>query len=87
MSATRTVTARRETRIRHVAQPLGRGREVGPHLEDLRIFVEACEEIPGDTLVRINKGQLDEGGRYDVTFELVHIVPISDDDQDGQAAS
>jgi hypothetical protein len=58
------------TWVRYVAEPLAsKGRENGPHLGDLRRFVEECEGLPDSIKVHINKGHMGESGRYDVTFE------------------
>lgn len=66
------------TTVRHVATPLGMKRENPPCLADLRIFVDACEGLPDDTHVYIEKGSLDEGGRHTYTFSL-RIVQTSDE--------
>jgi len=58
------------TTVRHFARPKGPSRENGPHLDDLRAFVEACEGLPDDTLVYINKDSSTEGGRYNVEFSV-----------------
>lgn len=54
--------------VRHIAKPSYKARENPPHLSDLRAFVAACDGLPDDVLVRIDKGQLNESGRHDVTF-------------------
>lgn len=64
----RTVSVTETTHVRHVARPWGGTRENGPHLHDLRAFVAACDGLADDTLVRIEPGQLDEGGRRNVTL-------------------
>lgn len=69
-------TAATRTSVRHVAKPMGVGRSNGPHLADLREFVRECEGLPDDLVVRIDKGNLDEGGRRDVTFQVDHVVPF-----------
>lgn len=57
------------TTVRYVAVPLGsKGRENGPHLGDLRRFVEECEGLPDSIVVHIDKGHMDSAGRYDVTL-------------------
>lgn len=66
--ATRQETAVHETNVRHVAQPL-KG-ENGPHLSDLREFVDACDGLPNDLLVRIDQGHLSESGSRNVTFRV-----------------
>ena len=73
--ATRHVSATTTTTVRHIAHPLGRSRENGPHLSDLREFVDACEGLPGELLVRISKGSLNESGRHDVTIETTLSEP------------
>lgn len=64
--------------VRHIAKPLGTKRENGPHLADLRRFVEACEGLPDETLVRIDNGHLSEGGRRDVVL-FVRWVQVEGD--------
>lgn len=56
------------TEVRHVATPLGKARENGPHLGDLRAFVAECAGLPDDVLVRIRDEHMSESGRRDVTF-------------------
>lgn len=68
--ASRTTTTTTKTRVVLVARPMGRNRENGPHLLDLRDFVEACHGLPDDARVRIGEGQLSEGGDRDVTFAV-----------------
>lgn len=63
----REVTKRIRT-VSYVARPMGRERENGPHLGDLRAFVAECDGLPDDLLVRIDPGHVHEGGRRDVTF-------------------
>ena len=75
MSPSRITTTMTTTQVRHLAKPMGIERENGPHLGDLREFVDACDGLPEDTLVRINEGYMDESGRYDVTISLVHHHP------------
>ena len=63
--AERTTSLTEGTRVTHVARPLGRARistpclEIGPHLGDLRAFVAACEGLPDDLLVHIQRRHLD----------------------------
>lgn len=64
------------TTVRHVARPLGRARESGPHLGDLRRFVQECAGLPDEVLVRVEKGQLGESGRRDVTFSATLRAPL-----------
>ena len=71
MSATRTTTSLTTTRVQIVAKPTGISRESGPHLRDLREFVDACDGLPEDILVRISEGHIGEDGRNDVTISLV----------------
>jgi hypothetical protein len=61
-----------EVRVTYTAKPLGSDRENGPHLGDLREFVAACDGLPDDLKVRIDEGHLNEGGRRDVQFLVVH---------------
>jgi hypothetical protein len=75
MSTSRTTTDTRTTRVHHVAKPLGVSRESGPHLRDLRSFVDECEGLPDDILVRIDKGYLGEDGRQNVTISLTYNHP------------
>lgn len=72
---TRKTTTITETIVRHFAEPMGRERKNGPHLADLRAFVAECEGLPGDLLVRITNGHLDEGGRMRVTIAVKHTHP------------
>ena len=67
--STRTVTT---TTVQHVAKPMGFKRENGPHLIDLRDFVEACHGLPDDLVVRIDFANLDSAGRRNVTFRIQH---------------
>jgi hypothetical protein len=54
--------------VEHIARPMGRANENGPHLRDLRDFVAACDGMDDNLLVRIEPGHLDEGGRRNVTI-------------------
>ena len=63
------------TYVDHIATPMGRARENGPHLSDLRLFVDACDGLPGDILVRIDTGHMGESGRYNVTFHVTYMHP------------
>ena len=66
MRRERTTTT---TEVCYVAEPLAsKGRENGPHLGDLRAFVDECEGLPDSIVVHITKGSLSESGRRDVTF-------------------
>jgi hypothetical protein len=58
------------TEVRHIAKPLGSARENGPHLGDLREFVEKCEGLPNDLIVRIDTGHSNESGRRDVVISV-----------------
>lgn len=60
----------RTTVVEHVAKPTGRSRENGPHLSDLRTFVEKAAGLPDDLLVRISDGHVDGTGRHDVTITV-----------------
>lgn len=64
------------TEVRYVARPMGRERESGPHLADLRAFLAECEGLPDDALVRIEPGQLDESARRNVTLSVTIRRPI-----------
>lgn len=66
--AERTVHITRTTVVTHVAEPMGRERNNGPHLADLRAFVAACDGLPDDTRVHFEDGHLNEGGRRNVTI-------------------
>ena len=79
MTATRTTSTVETTTVRYFAKPLGQARENGPHLSDLRAFVEACEGLPDDTKVTITKGHMGESGRYDVEFVASHRTPVGKD--------
>ena len=72
---TRKTTTTTETIVRHFAEPMGRERENGPHLADLRAFVAECDGLPDDLLVRITNGGLDEGGRMRVTISIKYTHP------------
>jgi len=63
------------TRVQQVAKPSGVSRENGPHLGDLREFVDACDGLPEDIRVDITDGYMGESGRYDVTISLVYKHP------------
>lgn len=69
-AAVRKTTTATTTTVRYVAQSFGKARENPPSLGHLREFVEACEGLPDDTSVRLDKSGLDEGGRYSYTFSL-----------------
>jgi hypothetical protein len=58
------------TTVRHVVGTFGRARTNPPSLGQLREFIMACDDIPDDVAVHIEKSQLDEGGRYTYTFSL-----------------
>lgn len=74
MSTHRVTSTVTSTTVRHIAEPMGKERESGPHLADLRTFVASCEGLPDNLLVRITHERLDESGRNDVTFEATHRV-------------
>lgn len=61
--------------VEHVAKPLNR--KNGPHLADLRDFVDACHGLSDDLKVHIEQGDLSESGRRDVTFRVRHDVTRS----------
>jgi hypothetical protein len=67
------------TVVIHVAKPLGKERKNGPHLSDLRKFVEDCEGLPDDLLVHITNGYMSEGGRYDVTLKTTWRHPAEEE--------
>lgn len=77
--AERNTTSTTITTVRHIAVPMGRDRQNGPHLRDFREFVRLCEGLPNDAFVRIENGHLDEGGRQNVTISLTWKHP--DDEQ------
>jgi len=77
--SSRTTTETTVTRVHHVAKPAFETHENGPHLDDLREFVTACEGLPDEVLVRIDLPRLDEGGRRDVTFEVNYLHPKNSD--------
>lgn len=70
------------TYVNHIAKPMGRARESGPHLSDLRLFVDACDGLPGDVLVRIDTSQLNESGRCDVVFHVTYVHPTPAPDEE-----
>ena len=72
---TRTTASVTTTRVTHLAKPMGVARESGPHLKDLREFVDACDGLPEGIFVRIEKGHMGESGRYDVTIEAIDQYP------------
>lgn len=74
----KTITTTRTTYVQHTAVPMGRERENGPHLRDLREFVAACEGLDDDVLVRINEGHLDEGGRRTVSLVVSVVEKLED---------
>ena len=78
MRATETSST---TTVRHVARPLGRARESGPHLGDLRRFVQECAGLPDEVLVRVDREQLDESGRSNVTFSATLRAPLDPEER------
>ena len=79
-SPQRLVSTVTTTTVRYVAKPYGRKRQNPPCLADLRAFVSSCEGLPDDLTVRIDNGHLDEGGRRNITFEVVQKTPVDDGD-------
>lgn len=75
----RRESASRTTLVEHIAKPMGRSSENGPHLGDLRAFLAAAEDLPDETKVFIDKSPLSEGGRRDVTFRATRVEPIEVD--------
>ena len=71
------VVTQRVTSVRTVLRPFGRNRTNPPSLEQLRVFVAACEGLPDDTEVHVEKGPLDEGGRHTYTLSI-RIIEESD---------
>lgn len=67
---TRTVVNQKTTSVTYVMIPEGRNRQNPPTLGQLRKFVEACEDLPDEASVSMEKGQLDEGGRHNYTFRI-----------------
>lgn len=76
--ATRRELTKTTITVEHRAEPMGRARENGPHLWDLREFVKVCEGLPDNALVRIRNGHMGESGRHDVTISLAYDVPDAD---------
>ena len=72
-SKTSTVTV-----VEHRCAPMGRSRENGPHLSDLRAFVAECEGLPDDLRVFVDNGHMNEAGRYMVTFRVRHAEEAGD---------
>jgi len=66
------------TNVRVVSEPFGPTRENGPHLEDLRNFVEACDGIPGSVVVNISNGSVNGSGRHDVELSLSWTHPMEE---------
>lgn len=73
--ADRSTITTTTTRVQHVCRPLGRAQENGPHLADLRQFVQACVGLPDDARVQIDDGHLGESGRRDVTISVHYRHP------------
>jgi hypothetical protein len=69
-STIRTEWASKFITVRHIARPRGPARRNGPHLDDLRKFVQACEGLSDDTPVLISNGSSNETGRYDVELSV-----------------
>jgi hypothetical protein len=74
----RNTTTVTKTEVWYVAKPFGRNRENPPSLADLRAFVAKAEGLPDDVMVRIESGQLDEGGRRFVTLSCTYTHPAED---------
>jgi hypothetical protein len=72
--AQRSDVTKRTIRVQLVCRPFGRKRETGPSLRDLRDFVEACDGLPDDLGVNVDKGHMGEDGRYNVTLSVRHEV-------------
>jgi hypothetical protein len=77
--AQRNERAWSEITVRHVAKPMGRRQESGPHLVDLREFVEACDGLPDDLPVRVHQSNLSESGRYTVEISVTQRTPSEAD--------
>lgn len=73
--ATRTTTTSTVTTVQHIAKPSGRNRQTGPHLADLRAFVEKCDGLPNEVLVHIDHGHVGEDGRCDVKLTATYRHP------------
>jgi hypothetical protein len=58
------------TTVLHVLRAFGPIRTNPPSLGQLREFVMACDDLPNDTPVQIEKSSLDEGGRYNYRFSI-----------------
>lgn len=67
---TRTVVNQTVTTVRYVVHPFGRARTNPPSLGHLREFLTACQGLPDDTHVGLEKSSLDEGGRYTYTLSV-----------------
>jgi hypothetical protein len=73
--ARRITTDTTTTWVQYSAVPSGAGRENGPHLGDLRVFVASCEGVPDDVRVDFTNGHMGESGRYNVSISLVYKHP------------
>lgn len=70
----RRTTTTTTTWVRYIATST-RSRRNPPSLGDLRLFVHACEGLPGDVHVSIDEGPLDGVGRRDVEFSVKYEHP------------
>lgn len=62
------------TTVRYVCNPFGRTNTNPPSLGQVREFVNACDGLPDDTAVSVEKGPLDEGGRYTYVLSVRIVV-------------
>lgn len=76
----RTTEAQEVTRVNYTCRPYGRDRTNPPSLGQLREFIAVCEDMPDDTTVTIEKGSLDESGRYSYILRVRRAVDIGASD-------
>lgn len=88
MSTTRSDITEDVTYIRTVAKPYGQHRKgYPPSLGDLRAFVAACEGLPDDTTVRIDRQSMGSGSDYaDVILEATIRQRRQSDEAEGAAS-
>jgi hypothetical protein len=77
----------RTIEVTHVAKPYGTGRDINPpHLWDLRRFVEACEGLPDTLVVNIKSSVRESGSRFNMTFSVKQVEPVTDEMVDERAS-